>query len=335
MGALGLLTAGGAGERARAERLQVLPRPAAAFLAPHFVERVRAAVRGRRRAASRRRSTRSCSGACAASWTCTASGSREHGAHNVAVAVLDNARGEWLAWEGSGDYFDRRPRRRHRRRRVAAPARLGAEAVHLRARLRARLHARLRAARPARALPDRARRACSTARATTTACSAARCARGRPWPARRTCPRSGCSRRWACPTCCGCCAARGLTTLDKTADHYGYALTMGDAEVRLRRAGGRVRGAGARRPLPRATAGAARGRGGGRVRGASRRRRRDARIVSERARLLGGRRAGRRARARVRLRPRRQPGLPVPGRGEDRHVAGVPRQLDGRASRAT
>jgi penicillin-binding protein 1C len=31
---------------------------------------------------------------------------REHGADNVAVVVLDNANGEWLAWEGSGDYFD-------------------------------------------------------------------------------------------------------------------------------------------------------------------------------------------------------------------------------------
>ncbi|HEX3580604.1 MAG TPA: penicillin-binding protein 1C [Thermoanaerobaculia bacterium] len=28
-----------------------------------------------------------------------------HGAHSVAVAVLDNATGDWLAWEGSGDYF--------------------------------------------------------------------------------------------------------------------------------------------------------------------------------------------------------------------------------------
>jgi len=28
-----------------------------------------------------------------------------HGAHAVAVAVLDNRSGEWLAWEGSGDYF--------------------------------------------------------------------------------------------------------------------------------------------------------------------------------------------------------------------------------------
>ena len=29
-----------------------------------------------------------------------------HGAHNVAVVVLDNRTSEWLAWEGSGDYFD-------------------------------------------------------------------------------------------------------------------------------------------------------------------------------------------------------------------------------------
>ncbi|HYC61605.1 MAG TPA: penicillin-binding protein 1C [Thermoanaerobaculia bacterium] len=29
----------------------------------------------------------------------------KHGAHSVAVVVLDNASGEWLAWEGSGDYF--------------------------------------------------------------------------------------------------------------------------------------------------------------------------------------------------------------------------------------
>ena len=31
---------------------------------------------------------------------------KKHGAGNVAVVVLDNASGEWLAWEGSGDYFD-------------------------------------------------------------------------------------------------------------------------------------------------------------------------------------------------------------------------------------
>jgi penicillin-binding protein 1C len=32
-----------------------------------------------------------------------------HGAHSVAVAVLDNRTGEWLAWEGSGDYFGTDP----------------------------------------------------------------------------------------------------------------------------------------------------------------------------------------------------------------------------------
>jgi len=31
---------------------------------------------------------------------------KKHGAMNVAVVVLDNRRGEWLAWEGSGDYGD-------------------------------------------------------------------------------------------------------------------------------------------------------------------------------------------------------------------------------------
>lgn len=31
----------------------------------------------------------------------------EHYAHNVAVAVLDNHTGDWLAWEGSGNYDDR------------------------------------------------------------------------------------------------------------------------------------------------------------------------------------------------------------------------------------
>jgi penicillin-binding protein 1C len=29
----------------------------------------------------------------------------KHHAHSVAIAVLDNRTGEWLAWEGSGDYF--------------------------------------------------------------------------------------------------------------------------------------------------------------------------------------------------------------------------------------
>ena len=51
--------------------------------------RPRSAARGRR--ASSSTSARRCAA---------------HGAANVAVVVLDNARGEWLAWEGSGDYGD-------------------------------------------------------------------------------------------------------------------------------------------------------------------------------------------------------------------------------------
>src|SRR4029453_17914107 len=31
---------------------------------------------------------------------------KEHGAANVAAVVLDNHSAQWLAWEGSGDYFD-------------------------------------------------------------------------------------------------------------------------------------------------------------------------------------------------------------------------------------
>jgi penicillin-binding protein 1C len=90
---------------ARDERLR-FSRTASPFLAPHFVEMVMAAagpdlpprlettldadlqndvvgiIRSHRQALER------------------------HGAANVAVVVLDNARGEWLAWEGSGDYAD-------------------------------------------------------------------------------------------------------------------------------------------------------------------------------------------------------------------------------------
>ena len=90
---------------ARDERLR-FARAASPFLAPHFVEMVMAAagknppprvettidaglqadvvgiIRSHRQALER------------------------HGAANVAVVVLDNARGEWLAWEGSGDYSD-------------------------------------------------------------------------------------------------------------------------------------------------------------------------------------------------------------------------------------
>jgi penicillin-binding protein 1C len=104
MQAAGALSAGQARE-ARDERLR-FARTASPFLAPHFVEMVMAAagenpppriettldaglqsdvvgiIRSHRQALER------------------------HGAANVAVVVLDNASGAWLAWEGSGDYSD-------------------------------------------------------------------------------------------------------------------------------------------------------------------------------------------------------------------------------------
>jgi penicillin-binding protein 1C len=87
------------------ERLSFV-RAASPFAAPHFVERVLA--------------TPGLAGQARIETTLDAGLQREvagiirshrsildrHGARNIAVVVLQNATGEWLAWEGSGDYFD-------------------------------------------------------------------------------------------------------------------------------------------------------------------------------------------------------------------------------------
>jgi penicillin-binding protein 1C len=89
---------------ARAERLS-LDRGIQPALAPHFVERVREQLGTN---APRRIETtldanlqRTVRGIIAAE----RANLLRHGAHSIAVAVLDNQTGEWLAWEGSGDYF--------------------------------------------------------------------------------------------------------------------------------------------------------------------------------------------------------------------------------------
>ncbi|HET7697352.1 MAG TPA: penicillin-binding protein 1C [Vicinamibacterales bacterium] len=89
---------------AREERIALRPRQAT-FNAPHFVEMVRSAAGP---AATRVQTTldldlqreveRIVEQARPAL--------RAHGAANAAVIVLDNASGEWLAWEGSGNYGD-------------------------------------------------------------------------------------------------------------------------------------------------------------------------------------------------------------------------------------
>jgi penicillin-binding protein 1C len=89
---------------ARAERLS-LDRGLQPTLAPHFVERVRASLGAN---APRRIETTLDANLQASVRGIIAAERAEllrHGAHSVAVAVLDNRTGEWLAWEGSGDYF--------------------------------------------------------------------------------------------------------------------------------------------------------------------------------------------------------------------------------------
>jgi penicillin-binding protein 1C len=104
MGLAGSLTPDGFRE-ALDERLS-LQREPAAFIAPHFVERVLALAGPSR--------PRSITTSLDAELQRTVEGiirsersALDHaGAHNVAVVVLDNASGEWLAWEGSGNYGD-------------------------------------------------------------------------------------------------------------------------------------------------------------------------------------------------------------------------------------
>jgi penicillin-binding protein 1C len=100
----GFLTATRAGE-ARAERL-AFSELSTPFLAPHFVE-MALAESGANRAEQIETTIdlglqADVAGAIASHRRLLA----RHGAANVAVVVLDNARGEWLAWEGSGNYFD-------------------------------------------------------------------------------------------------------------------------------------------------------------------------------------------------------------------------------------
>lgn len=89
---------------ALAERLAVAPRQSP-FLAPHFVNMALASAP----AGARRVETtldmalqRDVEGIIESNRATL----RAHGAANVAVVVLDNRTSEWLAWEGSGAYFE-------------------------------------------------------------------------------------------------------------------------------------------------------------------------------------------------------------------------------------
>ena len=85
-------------------------------------------------------------------------------------------------------------------------------------------------------VPSRFRRrktASSTARGTTTGSSAVRCARGAALAGSENVPAVALASRVGVPDLLRFLRRAGLTTLDKTAAHYGLGLTLGDAEVRL------------------------------------------------------------------------------------------------------
>ncbi|HXE79583.1 MAG TPA: penicillin-binding protein 1C [Vicinamibacterales bacterium] len=91
--------------RAADERLEFVRDPAP-FLAPHFVEMVLASITGPRPARLRTTLDAGLQSDIAGIIRSHRAILDRHGAANVAVVVLDNVRGAWLAWEGSGNYFD-------------------------------------------------------------------------------------------------------------------------------------------------------------------------------------------------------------------------------------
>jgi penicillin-binding protein 1C len=104
MGGSGALDGNGV-QAALHERLALAPE-AATFLAPHFVARVLDAAGPRRPRRIVTTLDASLQREVAGIIRAARPSLEQHGAHNVAAVVLDNATGEWLAWEGSGDYDD-------------------------------------------------------------------------------------------------------------------------------------------------------------------------------------------------------------------------------------
>jgi penicillin-binding protein 1C len=155
-----------------------------------------------------------------------------HGAYNVAVAVLDNASGEWLAWEGSGNYFDQD----HGGAidGVVTPRQPGSALKPFTYAL-----AFERGFTPASVLPDvPAFFATAQAGVLYSPRNYDGVFRG-PLRARsalagsENVPAVWLLSEVGVPDLLRLLRRGGLSTLDKTADYYGYALTMGDAEVRL------------------------------------------------------------------------------------------------------
>ena len=246
---------------------------------------------------------------------------RQHGAANVAVVVLDNATGEWLAWEGSGDYFDadhggaingpmmpRQPGSALKPFTYALAFEQGytpatvlpdvpshfptAEAgvVYTPAQLRRPVSRSAAGARRAGRLGERAGGGAGVGgrRARAAALPAPRRLHDVRQDRRVLRPRPHARQRRGAPRRAG----RRLRRASRAAAS-GIAPTLPPRDRERALADPRAAGVAAHR-------------------------------------VLDHRHPRRRRGARVHLRPRRQPRVPVPRRGEDGHVAGVSRQLDGR-----
>lgn len=101
---LGSISASAAAE-ARAERLAISAE-VSPFIAPHFVEMVLAQLEHDRPARVETTLDASLQLEVEGIVRSQRSDLERHGAQNVAVVVLDNRTGEWLAWEGSGAFLD-------------------------------------------------------------------------------------------------------------------------------------------------------------------------------------------------------------------------------------
>jgi penicillin-binding protein 1C len=216
--------------QARAERIQVL-RGRGELLAPHFVERVREGL-----PAGTRRVETTLDRALQEKLRGILLAHRErleqHGAANVAVAVLDNARGEWLAWEGSGGYLD--TDHGGAIDGVVTPRQPGSALKPFTYAL-----AFERGFTPASVLPDVPS---YFPTAEEGVLYSPRNYDGRfrgPMRARmalggsENVPAVWLLAQTGVPDLLRLLRRAGLGTLTRTADHYGFALTMGDAEVRL------------------------------------------------------------------------------------------------------
>ena len=220
---------------ARAERL-ALSRDTTPLVAPHFVARVIADAAPVGAPKPRRIETtldaglqRTVQGIIAAE---RASLDAHHAA-NVAVAILDNRTGEWLAWEGSGNYGD--TANGGAIDGVTSPRQPGSalKPFTYAAAFERGVMAGPRARGRAVAVSDGGAGHPVHARAITTAGSAARMLARSALAGSENVPAVALASEIGVPAVARLLRRVGLSTLDHNAAHYGLGLTLGNAEVRL------------------------------------------------------------------------------------------------------